>query len=255
MRYSVKAPSPLLAQFVDRYWSFEGFSTSHAVEHCLPTATTELVFSLTGGRAEIVGPASRFFLLETAGQFAVAGVHFKAGGSFPFLRCPAGEVANRRLTLEDFWGAEARRVEERVYEAKTPDARFAVIEAALLNAAKGALTRHPAVSFALRAFEEMPFAVPLGEVAAHAGMSSRRFIEVFKNEVGITPKLFCRVQRFQAVVDHVQPLADVDWAGIAAHCGYFDQPHFIRDFREFSGFSPTAYLRCKGEHKNHVPLN
>ncbi len=85
-------------------------------------------------------------------------------------------------------------------------------------------------------------------------MSQRRFLDRFRGEVGIAPKLFARVQRFQAVIRKVHTLRDVDWAAIAVECGYFDQAHFIHDFRAFSGFTPAQYFQLKSEHRNHVPL-
>ena len=85
-------------------------------------------------------------------------------------------------------------------------------------------------------------------------MSQRWFTERFRAEVGMTPKLFARVQRFQRVVQTIHPLAQVDWADVASACGYFDQAHFIHDFRAFSGFTPAAYLALKSVHQNHVPL-
>src|SRR5262249_25955700 len=100
----------------------------------------------------------------------------------------------------------------------------------------------------------IPHQRTVADVADTVGMSQRCFIERFRHEVGMTPKLFSRVQRFQAVVKAVHKLADVDWADVAAACGYFDQAHFIHDFKTFSGFTPAAYFARKSEHQNHVPL-
>jgi len=72
--------------------------------------------------------------------------------------------------------------------------------------------------------------------------------------VGLTPKLYCRVQRFQQVLRLLDTGRPFDWANVALACGYYDQAHFIRDFRAFSGLSPTTYLRNRGEHLNHVPM-
>jgi hypothetical protein len=87
-----------------------------------------------------------------------------------------------------------------------------------------------------------------------AAQSARRFIEVFTDEVGLTPKLFCRVQRFQETVRRIGMGRRVDWAGMALDCGYFDQAHFIHDFRAFSGLSPSAYAAQRTGHLNHVPI-
>ncbi|MEN3338317.1 MAG: hypothetical protein V7647_1993 [Acidobacteriota bacterium] len=87
------------------------------------------------------------------------------------------------------------------------------------------------------------------------GLSERRFIDRFRTEVGLTPKLFCRVRRFQEVVRRVHRARAVNWSSVALSCGYFDQAHFINDFQAFSGLSPTTYLARKGDHQNHVPLS
>jgi len=92
------------------------------------------------------------------------------------------------------------------------------------------------------------------DVTAQIGLSSRRFIEIFRNQVGLTPKLYCRIRRFQRVLAAIDDASDVDWTGVALKCGYFDQAHFIHDFRAFSGVSPTMYLRHR-THRNHVAVH
>ena len=98
----------------------------------------------------------------------------------------------------------------------------------------------------------------ISEVTEQIGLSPRRFIQLFSEEVGLTPKLFCRVRRFQQVLRSLQHGTlngrQIDWADIASSCGYFDQAHFIRDFRAFSGLNPTAWLPLRGEHINHVRI-
>ena len=94
----------------------------------------------------------------------------------------------------------------------------------------------------------------VGEVAGRTGFSQRRFIQVFRDEVGLPPKLYCRLLRFQEVLSRIEAKQNLDWAGVALNCGYFDQAHLIREFQAFSGLCPTAYLRQRGEHRNHVPL-
>jgi len=91
-------------------------------------------------------------------------------------------------------------------------------------------------------------------VTGQLALSPRRFIQVFAEQVGLTPKLFCRVRRFHEVMRRVHQGSGIDWTEVALSCGYFDQAHFIRDFRAFSGLNPTAWLAHRGEHLNHVPI-
>ena len=253
-----RTPRGVLGKFVELLWLYEGNVQSHAQERLLPMATTELVIDLRGSRrtlqaATLAGPHSEHWVLDTAEETAVVGVHFRAGGAFPFFGVPAGELHNLRVSLDALWGPRAESLVDQVLNASSAEAKFDVLERALLAAAS-TLARHRAVAFALQALSGAPHAPSVAEVTGAIGMSQRRFLERFRNEVGMAPKLFARVQRFQAVVQSVHDRSEVDWADVAAFCGYFDQAHFIHDFRAFSGFTPTAYLALKGEHRHHVPL-
>jgi len=204
--------------------------------------------------AALVGPHSEFFVIDTAQQRNVIGVHFKPGGAFPFLPLPADELHGRHISLEDVWGGWAAELRERLLAAKSLAGRFCILEAALLARLWRPLERHPAVDFALGRFRGGPQTPTVGEVTEESGLSSRRFIELFRQQVGLTPKLFCRVRRFQEVLRRVAPGQRIDWTDVALSCGYFDQAHFIHDFRAFSGISPTMYAELRTEHTNHVPI-
>jgi len=271
MRAYHHIPQPPLSDFVDLLWLYEGYQQPHKKERLLPDGSMELVINLHEDRARIydpqdtekfvtlrgallVGAHSEFFVIDTAEQNTVIGVHFKPGGAFPFFDPPAGELHNILLSLEDLWGGWADDLRCRLLEAATPPAMFRVLERALLTQAAERLERHPAVAFALREFRNLPQTRTIADVTGQIGLSAKRFIEVFNGEVGLTPKVFCRVRRFQSALHQLRKGQPVAWAGVAADCGYFDQAHFIHDFRAFSGLSPTAYLERCTEHLNHVPL-
>jgi AraC-like DNA-binding protein len=250
-------PRPPLSGLIDFFWSFEAYGAGHARERVLPGPVSELVVVLRGARPGSVfcGAQSEAFVIETAGRPALLGVHFKPGGAFPFLRrMPADELHNQRVSLDAIWGADARDLPERLQEAVSPHARFRILEAALLARLSGSPLRHPAVAYALAAIDAAPMRT-IGEITDRIGLSARRFIEIFTAQVGLTPKLYCRVRRFQEVLARVHGAGDVDWTDVALTCGYYDQAHFIHDFRAFSGLRPTAYLRAGVEHRGHVPLD
>jgi AraC-like DNA-binding protein len=96
-------------------------------------------------------------------------------------------------------------------------------------------------------FAREPCVQSISEVAAELGVSHKHFIEQFRREVGLTPKLFCRIRRFQQVLSRVQTRQAVAWVDVACSCGYFDQAHFVNDFVAFSGVNPSAYLRQRLE--------
>jgi len=114
------------------------------------------------------------------------------------------------------------------------------------------LELHPAVAYGLERFQQ---GSRVDAVAGQIGLSSRRFAELFRREVGLTPKVFFRVRRFQRVLETVHRTRDVDWCRVALDCGYYDQAHFIHDFRTFSGLTPGEYYAAATPHLNHVPLD
>jgi AraC-like DNA-binding protein len=253
MRLRTCIPPPPLSEFVDVFWHCQRDESPHAKERLLPTGAVELVVNLAEDRLGpiVSGAHSEPFEIDTSEPATIVGVHFKPGGAFPFLNAPADDLHNAHVPLNDLWGRQSRVLHERLCEAHTPPGMFRVLEQCLLAQVRRPLARHPAVEFALREFRVRR---AVSDVTDRIGLSPRHFIQVFADEVGLTPKLFCRVQRFQEVLGLVERRRRVDWAQVAVDCGYYDQSHFIHDFRAFSGLNPTAYLQIRGDHRNHVPL-
>jgi AraC-like DNA-binding protein len=273
MLYLTHTPGPPLNNFVELFWFYDGFpKRPHKKERLMPDGSVELVINLNEDESRIYdrehldkcdrlpgtlvcGPHSGFFVIDTAEQDSVMGIHFKPGGAFPFFSAPVDELHNLHVSLEDLWGPEAGLLRERLLEAPTPEKKFQVLETSLLAQAWKPLERHRAVGFALGLFRNIHTAPAIADVTDQIGISSRRFIQLFSNEVGLTPKLFCRVRRFQQVLKKIHTGAEIDWIDLAISCGYFDQAHFIHDFKIFSGINPTTYLVQKTEHLNHVPIH
>src|SRR5215469_12322742 len=261
--YTPEAP---LSKFVDNFWLYEGYVAEHKTERILPTGTLELAINLRQNEqrfydaerpencsrlsgAIVSGASGRGFAPGAEEEAFIIGVHFKPGGAFPFLGLPAGELADTHVDLATLWGPSAGRLRERLCEARTSAARFQLLQEALLNRLRHGVEQHYAVSAALEIFEKDQAGPRVREAAKYLGLSQRRFIQVFKAEVGITPKLFSRIQRFQQTRALIQHNPSINWAGLAVDLGYFDQSHLIREFLEFSGLSPTDYIN---RHKHFI---
>lgn len=264
-----RVPRPPLDAFVDAIWVCRQQLGPLALERVLPTGAPQLIVNLkedqtrlydpdhdyrcvTTSGTMLTGVQSRYQIIDTSEQEHVAGVAFKPGGMVAFTRVPAHETADRDVPLEDLWGARrAADLRERLLENDDPDAQLDAIECALQEtwAPPGF---HPAVAFALAAFDRTPHTTSIAAVTDAVGMSAKRLIERFKCEVGLTPKRYCRVRRFQRAVTRAHQGNGVDWSDVALDCGYFDQAHFIHDFRSFAGVTPTAYQSARTAFQNHV---
>lgn len=270
MLYRSYTPAPPLGDFVDRFWLCSD-APPHSRERILPSGTIELVVNLREDEIRIYDPShpdrctrmsgailsgaySRFFVIDPLQHASILGVHFKPGGAFPFLGAPAGELADTHVDVETLWGRSAAELRERLCSAATPAERFSLMEGALLSRFRHPPKRHGAVPAALDAFGRSVES-RVRDVARRVGLSQRRFIQVFTAEVGLTPKLYSRVQRFQQARALAGKAAAPDWARVAVDCGYYDQSHLIRDFLAFSGLTPADYVRRQSEDvlPNHVP--
>jgi AraC-like DNA-binding protein len=257
MSFASYIPRPPLSEYVSVFWIAEGYAVAHTQERLLPTGAMDLVIGLDEDNRTgtgISGARSEFAVLDTTRPITVIGAHFKPGGGFPFFSPPADELLTLGVPLDAVWGRYADTVRERLLEAPAPAARFHILERALLEKSAGRLGRHRAVRFALKEFSTSAGPRSIADMTHQIGLSARRFAEIFRNEVGLTPKLFCRIRRFQSVLDSLEGMSEIDWTDIALSCGYFDQAHFNHDFRAFSGVNPSAYLRHR-TFRNHVAVH
>lgn len=276
MIYRTYVPQSPLLQFVEFLWMREGDHLSPAQTRLLPMGTVELVINLhediiplfdrqsrvqqgsTNG-IMLSGTHSESFIAHVDSKISVMGVHFRPGGAV-FFGLPAGELHNKNISLDELWQGHAAELRDRLLQAFTPETRFGVLENFLMQMLRSP-SRHPAVDFALQQFQRTAKGsaartptVSISAVTDQIGFSTRHFNQLFRDQVGVTPKLFCRVQRFQQVLDLLSGKTQVDWMDIVFTCGYFDQAHLIHEFRTFADCTPTEYLSQRGFHLCHMVL-
>ena len=192
--------------------------------------------------ALVIGIRSRFSIMDTAKLGAAMGVVFRPGGVHAFLDAPIDALHNKNVSLELIWGSMVRSLRDRLRTGNDPAEKFRVLEAALLEQLNERLHLNAAVRYALQEFARTPEIPRVRELAHDAGLSRRRFSELFRVQIGLAPKLYCRLQRFQNTLKLIASVPCVDWAELALAAGYCDQAHLAHEFRDFSGLSPTAYL-------------
>lgn len=275
MKFRSYRPGPPLNEYVDCFWLIEDGQAAR-LEKILPSGTIELVVNLKDNEIHIHNPEqpeqyqrlsgavlsgtySRSFVCNALQHEAIMGVHFKVGGAFPFLGAAASELSNTHANLFDLWGSSGLELRERVCTASSSHDRFRIMEAALQTRLRNLSIGELETKSALEMIETVGRKASLRDVSHELGISQRRFIQIFNSFVGLKPKVFCRIQRFQRARVLAETHAIPGWAELAVSCGYFDQSHLIRDFKEFSGSTPMIYS-AQQQHKderykdNHAPL-
>lgn len=191
--------------------------------------------------------------LDTSRPLTLIGARFKAGGGFAFCDRPAGELQNCTLPLDELWRHDGERLHDDLSLASSAQLRFRILERLLLQRLNPASEPNPAVQFAVHVLHNPQRTMSVAQIIERTGLRAARFITTFRDQVGLTPKVYSRLIRFRRVIAAIEARAGDGWASIALNSGYYDQAHLNHDFRAFSGTTPSAYVRDRTS-TNHVRL-
>lgn len=261
-----REPLPALRPFVERLWASGGREARSpgAREHILPTGLMHVAIRLSPepialweagerrelGHAVIGGARSTYCVKDIAAPSVAVGAQLRPGAAPLLFGAPADELAERHTPLDEVWGAEARRIRERLGEERSLARRLDILESVLLARLPRVRGVHPAVADALSSIADRPIA----SVVERSGYSHRAFIDLFRHAVGLPPKVFARVARFQRVAEHLARGRPASLADAALEAGYADQAHLSREFAALAGVSPAAYRALGLREPNHVPV-
>lgn len=251
-------PTGPLAHLVEAVWTSRGEGV-FTQEEILPRTPTEVLFALgethwlrdrsdperdrAYTRAFVSGLQTRPLAVESPAEAEMAGVRLKPEGAAAFLRDSPAEIAGRVIDLDDLLGRGVESLRDEL--ASIPDLRRRVLRLAAAVERQLADASGPVapLRFALDQIRASRGTVPIGALVAASGWSHRHFADRFRVEVGLTPKAYSRIARFEAAFARLQSLKRPNWAEFALDCGYFDQAHLIRDFGELAGATPTEIVR------------
>ena len=164
----------------------------------------------------------------------------------------ADELAERHTALEDLWGGRVTSMRDRLGEAVSLEQRLDAFEALLAERLPQSAVCIPRWR---RRCSSSATATNVHDVVKQSGYSHRRFIALFSHAVGLTPKVYSRVRRFQRALQRARLSGAESWADVAAAAGYSDQSHFNREFRECVGMTPTQYREVAPAFAHHVPVD
>jgi AraC-like DNA-binding protein len=270
MAITMHLPSSPLNAYIERMWYWEG-AAPYPLMVVFPTPSLQLMvnfgaaYSVYGSGVDggdqcatcaeswAIGVRNTSNVMEWPRDVRIVTVSFKAGGAYPFLRLPLAELRNQIVSLDAIWGSAAVEIRERLAEAPTPQARFALLERILLarlarlGAEARGLDRGVEAGLALtqRAVAEIARrrgALSIGALSEEIGVSHKHLITQFQRLVGGAPKALARIYRVQRALDSLDPARPLMWAQVAQHAGYYDEAHFSKDVRAFTGHTPSECL-------------
>jgi len=193
-----------------------------------------------------MGLWTRRFLFEYSTPVRLVGVHFKPWGISLFVDLPATELRDRWVPVDAVWQRSLDRIRNQLGDLASATKTLRALEEELRSRLAEAPSRGLAlVQHTGRRLETSHGAVPVGALTDAAGVSGNHLATLFKSHVGVTPKRVARIYRFARLIVSVDALGPVAWSELAQTAGYFDQAHFNREFKDFTGHTPTEYLALR----------
>lgn len=250
-------PAAHLRAYVTKYEGYVVMNTTFARRLEIPSSDVVLIINF-GPKYRVSGPGNAagasehhsftaglidsYVIVEATGLSSGIQVNFTPIGAHLFLDMPMSEVTNRTVDFDDVLGGAARRIVAQLEDTPDWEARFDILDAFIAARVTRAAEPSPGVAWAWRRLHETDGQLGIGALADEIGWSRKHLITRFREQIGLPPKTMARIVRFGRVIRQLDGVAEVRWAQIAAGCGYYDQAHFNRDFREFTGGTPTEFL-------------
>lgn len=188
-------------------------------------------------RSVVVGLQSTSVILDVNKSHKAVRVGFHPGGMYRLLGFSMAEMIDGSYDAADLFGNEIQEINNKLQEAESFDEIKEVIEQFLLGKVK-LLKRALPFDYAMLELLRLNGNVPIEQIASLACLSLRQFERQSKERIGLPPKVFARLVRFSKAYRLRENFPELSWTHIAHECGYFDQMHFIRDFKEFAGITP-----------------
>lgn len=266
MNYSIIHPSRPLSPYIRHYWVMEAENLTETVwERIIPTGNIELMFHFKNSfisekdhlvsyqpRSFVSGISSSFFNVAANGNCGVIAVTFLPWGACNFFDFHLSEIEETSVDLGDIFCSEIRRIEERICEACTLKRRVHIIEEFLFDKLK------PVKSAEFHLLQESINTINTkkgqcrtGELAKKLNVSAKNLERKFSAFVGKTPKQFSRIVRFQEIIRCMSSGQSAKSTDLAYDNGYFDQAHFIKDFKTLSGYTPSEFLNLGPCHSDY----
>ena len=251
-------PSKILAPYIKRYWAIENTLDKGeiCVQRIVPTGMTELLLYFTprpkiltcnkylSDNVALYGHQNDYYDMELTEKLSVFSIVFQPQGVMQFFKFPLHEICNQNVPLKYISGQAGRDLEEKMGAAPTFHQRVDIAETYLIN-----LLKINYVDFAFRRINHIVELIKnncrnvnISQMASEACLCRKQFERIFAEHIGISPKQYLKIIRFQFAIFQKQQKANLDLLDISYESGYYDQSHFINDFKTLSGLTPKQYF-------------
>lgn len=273
MIFNNRIPAPPLDSHIESIFHYKDFVPDHSIERVVPTGHLFLIFELDGiprntfdnetqkpketlTKAWISGMQTGCITISAHEQSEMLVIQFKPAGAYPFLQVPVSKLNDKILSAEEIVGEEILTLRENLLYKKTPDEKLELADRWLKSRFDEAKEPPNELLMVLSGLQKEPVS-HLSRIVEKYPNTQKHLIDQFKKYVGLTPKIYQRILRFNEILQKIRDKQQITWAEVAYQCGYSDQSHFIKEFNHFSGFNPQEFIdrEFNQDEPNFFPLD
>jgi AraC-like DNA-binding protein len=271
MIYEFYIPAFPLNLFIESFVYYRDFNPVHSLDRFLPDGNVNVVIDLTDYPKYIYdnnslkeiqacrnvwfsGIRNHYITIPSGKDSEMFIINFHKGKAYPFVQMPMHELTDCVVDGDLVLTNEILNMREILLSQPAIPDKFRAAERFLMKQYGRKLEENPFVTFAINKILDNPNRLTIESISTKVGYSQKHLIDLFKEHVGVTPKTFLRITRFQRAILELETGNYTGMASAALDSGYFDQAHFIHDFKNFSGFTPRQYLLLKNSQLNYVPI-
>ncbi|MBC8755243.1 AraC family transcriptional regulator [Kordia sp. YSTF-M3] len=263
----------VLHQYVESIFHFKDFMPDHSIERVVPTGHIFIIFELDGFTRntfdnETLKPNNTFTKVWVSGMHKnyisisahqkseMLVIQFKPYGAHPFFHFPIQELNEKVVAAVQLFENKIIELREEILTKKTSKEKFKIVEQWLLD--KFHKDKIPSVEL-LGILEKLQTesVANYGKIIDSYSKTQKHLIDQFKKYIGLTPKYYQRILRFNEILQQIHQSEKIEWSQVAYQCEYADQSHFIKEFKHFSGLNPQKFIK-QNFHKdepNFFPLD
>ena len=264
-------PEAPLGDFVSSIVYYKDFQVKHSKDKFLPDGTTNLVINLFETpryiydnetlkekqacvEAWFSGMQTEYLTISSDNESEMLVITFKPGACFPFINQSLDVFNNKVVHAKTVFGEEVLDFRKDLIYEKDGDKKIEIAKRWLTSKLDDVSFEGDIIQHFVTKIQNSSESINFKEIAEKSGYSQKQFIHLFKKYVGLTPKQFHRIVRFNEILNAIFKKEKVDWAFVANEFGYYDQAHFIKDFQAFSGHNPKQYIDDQGDWTHYIPV-
>ncbi len=258
MEYKTYKPSGFLSETVKYFWSLEDLQgdAPHSRERVFPDGCIELLFHYgdyfrkfyPDGTAEtqpkefIHGQITKFIELEGTGKIGIFSVRFQPHGLRRFVNFDINEITDTIISVSDVWKKDGEILEKQIFDAKSNEERIEILEKFLKRKSNPVQKNEAVAQFCIEQITNSEGTVSITEIVNKSDVSQRQLERMFLSCVGLSLKVYSRIIRFNKALQLIDNKNFSNFTNVAHDRGFYDQAHFIKDFKELTGLNPKQYF-------------